>query len=222
MIKLAAAVVVVALAGTAPSLAGEEAAGASPSVFVPAFAGIAGVSPAQRARAATVPATVPVQVELPGEAEVFSNSNTNRVVRILNSGQAFCASLADEAYAIDCLAERMEAAAAAMPETGDYADARAALLQGAARLNALAVANADPALPRATARQAGGDGIRTSRPLVPVRKDKLAEVAVQAQQIVTETETLLLRSSEASSARKVHYSRISAAVGSNKVLLRSI
>jgi hypothetical protein len=45
---------------------------------------------------------------------------------------------------------------------------------------------------------------------------------VQAQQIVTETETLLLRSTEASNARKVHYSRIAAAVDSNKVLLRSI
>lgn len=216
MIRLASAAVVVALTCSAPAIAGDEAAGASPSVFVPAFGGIEGVSPAGRARAATVP------VELSGETEVFSNSNTNRVVRILNSGQAFCASLADDAYAIDCLAERMEAAAAAMPDTGDYADARAALFQGAARLNALAVANADPALPRATARQAGGDGIRTSRPLVPVSKDKLAEVAVQAQQIVTETETLLLRSTEASSARKAHYSRIAAAVASNKVLLRSI
>ncbi len=177
---------------------------------------MSGALSAQRAAAPVVPA------DLPADAEVLSNSNTNRVVRILTSGQAFCASLADDAYAIDCLAERMEAAAAAMPDTGEYADARAALLQGAARLNALAVANADPALPRATARSAGAEGIRTSRPLVPVRKDKLAEVAVQAQQIVEETETLLLRSAEASNARKVHYTRIAAAVDSNKVLLRSI
>lgn len=214
MIKNATTGLVLSLAVALPVSAGDEAAGASPSVFVPAFSGIAAANPARR--------TTAVPVDLPAGAEVLSSSNTNRVVRILNSGQAFCASLADDAYAIDCLAERMEAAAAAMPDTGEYADARAALLQGAARLNALAVNNADPVLPRATARTSGADGVRTSRPLVPVRKEKLAEVAVQAQQIVDETETLLLRSSEASAARKVHYTQIATAVGSNKVLLRSI
>lgn len=202
MIKLATVSLALALGCASPTLAGDEAAGASPSVFVPSFAVTAGVS---------TPST-----------GGLSNANTNQVVSILTSGQAFCASVSDGAYAIDCLAERMGAAAAAMPDTGEYADARAALLQGAARLNALAVANADPVLPRATARQARAGGIRTSRPLVPVRKDRLADMAVQAEQIVAETRTLLLRSSEASTARKVHYSRIAAAVDSNKVLLRSI
>lgn len=202
MLKLATVSCVFALASPSLTLAGDEAAGASPSVFVPSFAVVAATSE-------------------PG-ADVLSNANTDRVVRILNSGRAFCASLGDSAYAVDCLAERMEAAAMAMPETGDYAEARTALRQGAAKLKALAAANADPELPRAVARQPREGGIRTSRALVPVRKDRLAAVAVQAEQIIAETETLLLRSSEASTARKVHYSRIAAAVDSNKVLLRSI
>jgi hypothetical protein len=194
--------IALALAAATPVSAGGEAAGASPSVFVP---------PMPRLAAALGP-----------EAAVLSAENTDRVVNILQAGQAFCVALPDSVYAIDCLAERMEAAAAAMPETGDYADARAVLLAGAARLNALAVANADPAKPRAEARAVAEGGIRTTRPLVPVRPEVLAEVAAEAQQIVDETETLLLRSAENSAARKVHYERIAAAVDSNKVLLRSL
>jgi len=204
LLKLLVAGVAMAMATAAPLWAGGEAAGASPSVFVPSF------QPSGQIAA------------LGAEAEVLSSTNTDRVVRILQSGQTFCASLPQNVYAVDCLAERMEAAAAAMPDTGEYADARAALLAGAARLNALALANADPAKPRATAREPVEGGLRTTRPLVPVRPERLAEVATQAQQIVDETATLLLRSAESSSARKVHYERIAAAVDSNKVLLRSL
>jgi len=192
-----------------PVVAGDEAVSdVSPSVFLPMIDG------AENAR--------PALDGVLADGDALSSSDTDRVVRILQSGQAFCASLADEAYAIDCLAERMETAANAMPTTGEYADARAALLNGAARLSALARANADSELPRATARQPGSGGLRTSRPLVPVQQARLSEVVAQAEQIIAETETVLLRSAESSSARKVHYTRIAAAVGSNKVLLRSI
>ncbi len=201
--------VAIAISCAASVQAGDEAAGPSPNVFVPTAA-ISSTEAVAQSEA------------LGPEALALSRANTNRVVRILKSGQAFCASLDQDVYAIDCLAERMEAAAAAMPAAGEYAEARDALLAGAARLNALAVANADPATPRAIASEPTDGGIRTTRPLVPVRAEQLAEVAAQAQQIVEETETLLLRSAESSSARKVHYERIAAAVGSNKVLLRSL
>jgi hypothetical protein len=206
--KLLMAGVAVAMAVAAPLSAGEDSAGADPSVFVP--------DPS-----VFVPDFAGRVAALGPEAEVLSTANTDKVVDILQAGQAFCVSLPESVYAVDCLAERMQAAAEAMPATGDYAEARAALLSGAARLNALARANADPAKPRVSAQTADG-GLSTTRPLVPVRPEQLAAVTAQAQAIVDETETLLLRSAESSAARKVHYERIAAAVESNKVLLRSL
>jgi hypothetical protein len=54
-----------------------------------------------------------------------------------------------------------------------------------------------------------------------VRQPQAAELNRQASDIVAEAETILLRSASSDATRAIHYQRIAAAVGSNKVLLRS-
>ncbi|MGB8812062.1 MAG: hypothetical protein WCC57_02655 [Paracoccaceae bacterium] len=147
---------------------------------------------------------------------------TDSVVRSLNDAALFCGGISETAYAIDCLSERLDNAARQMPETGEFAEARAALLKASRDLNQLAVANAAPNLPRATARSSKPGGASTKRRLVPVDPAKLPEVSLQAADIIATTELILLRSAENSVARQSHYTRIAEAIGTNKLLLRSL
>ena len=149
---------------------------------------------------------------------------TNAVVQSLADVTAFCASLPQQEYAVDCLSDGIATVARGLPATGDYADAKAVLGDMAGKLGALAAANADPVLPRGVATSAptsvGAAGKTSSRPLTPVRTAVLPAVNAQATVIIEEAQTLLLRSA-GSDRRALDYQRISAAVGSNKVLLRS-
>lgn len=146
--------------------------------------------------------------------------STAGIVSSLALATAFCGRIQQEEYRIDCLAERIDEVAGMIPTSGDYAEARAALGRAADRLSALARRNASPTLPRGTAR-GQTSGTVSNRPLVPVRTDALPALAERAVEIIEETETLLLRSAESSQRRRTHYEAIAAAVGSNKVLLRS-
>jgi hypothetical protein len=138
-------------------------------------------------------------------------------VQAIRAVVVFCESLAAPDYAIDCLSERLGAVAAAMPRSGDYAEARTAIAAASRALGDLARANADPERPAARGRSGG---VTTGRPLVPVRPDRRAAANARASAILDETETLLLRSA-GSDARQTHYASIAAALGSGKVLLRS-
>ena len=155
--------------------------------------------------------------------EVVSKEGTNYVASGLQDAASFCRQLKDE-YAVDCLADRLQALARSMPETGDYAEARAALADAANKLSALSLQNEAPSLPRiraSTPATTTKPAVRT-RPLVPIAPAKLASVAKQADAILAETQTILLRSAEKSERRKIPYQQIAAAMGSNKILLRSL
>lgn len=154
----------------------------------------------------------------PGDA---TESTTRAIVQGLQDSTRFCASVPQLEYRVDCLSERLEAVAAAIPAGGDYAEARALLLRTAADLGALVSANPTTDLPPARVSQGGAAPISTSRPLRPVATAALPEVAALAEAILQETETLLLRSSTGTAARTLAYQQIATAVGSTKVLLRS-
>ncbi len=122
---------------------------------------------------------------------------------------------------IDCLSERLAVIAAGLPETGDYADARAALNAAAGRLAELVAQNEATDFPANLTRSLRPDAPPASRPLRPVRTDNLASTLAAASGILAETQTQLLRSASAST-ESVHYQRIATAVGStNTILLRS-
>lgn len=149
------------------------------------------------------------------------NLGENPAAAILNDARRFCRSLSDETYQIDCLAERMRAAADALPAGPKMAPARQALQQAATDLERTVAQYRDTAKPPIRARRGGANPIATARPLAPVREPDLAAAKAQALSILEETQTVLLRAADRSAERALSYQQIAAAVGSNKVLLRS-
>ncbi|MEO6300808.1 MAG: hypothetical protein ABIV25_04415 [Paracoccaceae bacterium] len=152
----------------------------------------------------------------PADAEGISQDETDQIVENLSSGTTFCQAVGDPALNVDCLSDQFAAAAKAMPAKGGYGDARKALLDAAAKLHALAAANAAPGKPAAKVK-AGNH--RSSRPLTAVANP--AAVAAKAAAIVQETKLVLLRSSSGSDQRRIAYEQVAAVVNSTKVLLRS-
>ncbi|MDO9524640.1 MAG: hypothetical protein Q7J57_03725 [Gemmobacter sp.] len=151
--------------------------------------------------------------------QTASDASTQAIVDSLEAARAFCAALTEDQFTVDCLSERLETAALAMPQVGDYAQARTAILDASAKLRQIARDNRDTAKPRGTASRGG---TVTSRPLVAVTRASLPSALAQAAAVLQETETLLLRSTSGTDRRRSHYTRIAAAVGSSKVLLRSL
>ncbi|WP_095587993.1 hypothetical protein [Actibacterium ureilyticum] len=145
----------------------------------------------------------------------------NPAAAILSDARRFCGALKDRTYQIDCLAERMRAAAAALPADAAMAPARQALQQAATRLERTVSTYRDSAKPPVRARRGGANPVATARPLAPVRAPDLAVAQAEALSILEETETILLRSADQSAERALSYRQIAAAVDSNKVLLRS-
>lgn len=154
----------------------------------------------------------------PGRADPAISSSV--AASITGSG-AFCDQLIDERYKIDCMGERLLAAARAMPATPDYQEARQILIEAGEKIRALARANQAPAAPVARAVGKINNTTVRTRPLVPVAREKVRSASLQAANILQEAETKLLRAAEASDRRLIAYAQIAKAVGSNKKLLRS-
>ena len=157
-----------------------------------------------------------------GKPGAVSESATGAIVQGLQDSARFCASLPQLEYRVDCLSERLQAVAAAIPPGGDYAEARALLVQTSADLGALVDANASGDLPPVRASRGGSAPVATRRPLRPVATAALPDVAARATAILAQTQTLLLRSGTGSAAQTLAYRQIASAVGSTKLLLRSI
>lgn len=184
---------------------GGDSIGSAP-VFIPPAAGAGGAGGNGGGQLAASPAT------------------TTLVVNSLREASRYCGAIAQKSYVVDCLAERLEDVNRRMAATDGYSDVRDALTQATRGLNQIAMQNRSATQPSARFRQTSSDGaqITTSRKLVPVAPEKQEAAILQAIAIIEETETVLLRSAESSSARAAQFQRIAAAVGSNKVLLRSL
>ena len=202
---------------TGPALSGADPVTVSPMVFVPTFSATASAGPGGAPDGATTGAAAVAASASVGQTA--NDATTEAIVDGLRAAQLFCAALVEDEYTIDCLSERLETAAQAMPATGDYAQARTAILDASAKLRQIALANADGAKPRGTASRGG---VVTRRPLVAVTRASLPSAAAQAAAVLQEAETVLLRSASGADRRRSHYTRIAAAVGSSKVLLRSL
>jgi hypothetical protein len=125
-----------------------------------------------------------------------------------------------DVYVVDCLAERLDVLEKSMDQLAGYGDARRILRETAAQLRQITQDNVDENRPKA--RMASADGsFRSTRPLAAVSAAQKRRAISQAVAILAEAETQLLRSADAASGRAVHYQQIAAALGSNKVLLRS-
>jgi hypothetical protein len=150
----------------------------------------------------------------------LTDPSTEGIVDALGDAVAFCENLPRKDYTIDCLAYQYRQIARRLPASGDYAAVRAVIERAAGRLEGVVADYPSTTLPPARVSRAGVG--RTARPLRPVDSARRKEAAAKAIAIVEETRTVLLRSAENSAQRQLHYQRISAAVGSGTVLLRSL
>lgn len=218
---------VLAVAQPMAALAGAMSVDSGMPVFIPPLlfpanqtaSGVAGASGAAAADAFATPQQA--GAAKPAKPGATTDSATRAITDGLRDGARFCASLAQAEYRVDCLSERLAAVAQAIPQQGDYAEARAVLEQTAAQLAELARANRSADLPPGRAHRGGTSPLTTTRPLTPVATAALTGVNQQATAILEEAETLLLRSTSLSDDRHLAYIQIAAALGSGKLLLRS-
>ena len=187
------------------ALAGGEAVTPGP-VFVP--------PPIVFVPQITVTPTAPVAPPLP---QVATPQATTQIVSQLNIATEFCSAIGTAAYVVDCLSERLAVIEEAMPDTGEYAEAREAIAIASRGLQLLVEENPSAELPDGIARS---DAQETTRPLRAVSAEALEQTLLAAADIIEEAETVLLRS--AASPEEIHYQRVAEAMGSNKVLLRSL
>jgi len=187
-------------------LAGGDAVGSSPT-FVPYGYG-AGAGTRERATETSAAATA-------------------QIVAALQQATRYCGWLKRDGkgeYVIDCLAERIDDVSRGMAGQRGYAQVRAVLDETARGLNDVARANRAAAQrpTRFRTKDKGGAVTTTNRRLVPVEGARQQAAVAQALAVIGEAETRLLRSAEDPATRGAQFQRIAAAVGSNKVLLRSL
>ena len=165
-----------------------------------------------------VPTPAPTNLSPSG---TLTNAATRLIVVELRAARKFCRRMPSKEYIIDCLGDAIQSVANDLPSSGEYGDAKRVLEDAARKLRSVARENASNLLPTGRVGVPGNPDLRSSTPLVPVARDSLNAANASAIEILEEAETALLRSTENSAARKVHYQRISRALGSNKVILRS-
>lgn len=156
-----------------------------------------------------------------GPPVAASTQRTTQIVNQLNQIQQICEFMGDE-YKLSCIASTYRQLAEDVPANGDYAETREVLLDTARKLDTLLRNNLDrqkPAL-QARIRTETGQSVPTP-PMRAVQASRAPQLNQQASNIVAEAETVLLRSASSDATRAIHFQRIAAAVGSNKVLLRS-
>lgn len=147
-----------------------------------------------------------------------TETNTS-IITSLNTAAGFCNI---GAYAIDCLSERLGVLAQQMEGQKEFNDVRKILKDASRKLNSVARQNLSTTLAPARFATKEAKPVTTSRRLLPVAEDRQAAAISQAIAIIDEAQTLLLRSAGGTNDRTIQYQRISAALGSNKVLLRSL
>lgn len=132
-----------------------------------------------------------------------------------------CEAAPDE-YQIGCYAAMYRELAADIPANGDYAEVKQILEDTARDLTSLTRANADKAKPRVRVSTTKNNGqTLTTPPITPVKPETMVPLRQAAANVMEEAETKLLRAASSDAKRAIHYQKIAAAVGSNKVLLRS-
>ncbi len=159
---------------------------------------------------------------LPRIPTVLSDDATDDVTAQIAIANEICSWFPLEVR-IDCIADRFSEIARSIPADSEYAPVRAALEEAADELRAVSGRYASAGAPRKryqAPHPVDGAPVKTSR-LTSVTPDLQAQAFGDALRIVEELETKLLRSSENSQKRQIHYQEISASIGSTKVLLRS-
>ena len=139
----------------------------------------------------------------------------------LQNAQKFCQIIKNVSpeYTIDCISERLAYASRQIAYDRNFAEISKALSDAADKLNGIAQQNRNQS---AKSRRYKSGGQRNTRALTPVTQANIYKANAQARAVIEETQVVLLRSSEGSEKSEAQFQQIAAAVGSNKVLLRTI
>lgn len=146
---------------------------------------------------------------------------TEAIVDAMQAATRYCEWVKPREYVIDCLSERLDDVKRDIAGNSGYEDVRDVLGDTSRQLRDIARQNRSRTLPRTRFRQEGPNATQTNRALVAVDSARLDRAAAQALSVIRQAETRLLRSS-GGSADATQFQRIAGAMGSNKVLLRSI
>jgi|GEM_PF-1193506 len=150
-----------------------------------------------------------------------TDHGTVSITDALALAERLCRQVPD-GYKIDCLAVQYAAIARWLPKGGDYGVVYDVLNKASEDLHQVAKDNRDRYNEKKDFTvQLDGRRKSVGKPIHSIRPGAQASANVAAIQIIQEAQTVLLRSTENSSRRQVHYQRIATAIDSNKVLLRS-
>lgn len=158
----------------------------------------------------------------PSTRQSLNSGVTKEIVKIIQGATDTCGSEVIELrYRIDCLRIYYERVAERLPDTGDYLPVKRAMLDAAAKLDAIVTANLDESAPAIRPRE-GHKSMAKRLPKVRAVREDMAEIAAaQAAAVVEETELIIIRSGGDPARRTEHYTAIAAAVEDNLVILRS-
>jgi hypothetical protein len=157
----------------------------------------------------------------PSPPENLSDRNTRAVVRILEGASATCDNRINLRYRVDCLKNYYGWVAASLPDRGDYAPIKQAMLDAEAKLDAIVRANLDESAPTISPREKHKPAAKRVAPIRAVREDRAEAAAAEAAAVVEELELVIIRSGGDPARRTPHYTAIAAAVEDNLVILRS-
>ena len=145
---------------------------------------------------------------------------TEKFVQQFSDAGDFCRAL-DPLYRIDCLRAQFEKIARNLPQTGDYAPLRVALVQAVSQLDKVVKANKDGAGKVIAPRLRSQPQVERIRPIVPILPERQAAASRQAAAVVDELSTVLLRSALNSERRQIAFRDIATAIDGTAVLLRA-
>jgi hypothetical protein len=157
----------------------------------------------------------------PQLGSAINTSVTKGIIKILQTADKTCDPRIDLRYRIDCLRLYYMKVASNLPDTGDYLPIKQAMLDAAAKLDAIVTKYADENAPVLRPRE-GHKPMAKRRPPVRAVKEAFAETAAfEAAQVVKETELIIIRSGGDPARRTEAYTDVAAAVEDNLVILRS-
>jgi hypothetical protein len=156
-----------------------------------------------------------------GSSGISTGRTRNITTAIAQVSQTCSPEWVERRYLVDCLRWELRRIAQSLPQTGDYAPVRKALAKASSDLDAIVRRYADPSAPPIQPNVGGKPLAPQLPPLIGVRPEDEDRAIREAERVIEEAQTVLLRSAAESERRMVAYRDIATALDSTKVLLRS-
>jgi hypothetical protein len=153
--------------------------------------------------------------------EATNTGVTKSIVKILQGANGTCDRRIELRYRIDCLRIYYLRVAESLPDSGDYLPVKQAMLDAAAKLDAIVLANLDETAPLLRPRDGHKPAAKRLPPVRAVKESFAETAAIEAARVVEETELIIIRSGGDPARRTQHYTDIATAVEDNLIILRS-